>query len=374
MNILNVNSYYYSSTVHRQLQKGILSQGINSITYVPLAKGYTPREECQYGFESNVVVSECYNNIDRIIFQIKHNKILKDLKKRVKVEEYGCIHAHSLFSNGYVALKMKEKYGIPYIVTVRDTDLNTFFKYMFHLRKLGKKILKEAHKIVFLSKSYRDFLILNYISEKDRKEISTKSVVIPNGIDEFWLNNKGDIKKIQNKDSIKLIHVGVISKRKNILTTVKAIEMLRKKGYEIKYTIVGKIIDKNIFNKIKNLPYVNYIEPKPKEELLKIYRENDILVMPSITESFGLVYAEAMSQGLPVIYTKGQGFDQQFDEGIVGYHVDCFDVYDINEKIIDVIDSYEELSKNSLRHCNKFNWANISTEYIKIYNSINVSM
>ena len=38
-----------------------------------------------------------------------------------------------------------------------------------------------------------------------------------------------------------------------------------------------------------------------------IYRENDIYVMPSIIETFGLVYAEAMSQGLPVIYTRGQG-------------------------------------------------------------------
>jgi len=47
--------------------------------------------------------------------------------------------------------------------------------------------------------------------------------------------------------------------------------------------------------------------------------------MPSITETFGLVYAEALSQGLPVLYTRGQGFDRQFEEGEVGYAVDCFD-------------------------------------------------
>ena len=44
--------------------------------------------------------------------------------------------------------------------------------------------------------------------------------------------------------------------------------------------------------------------------------------MTSLGESFGLTYAEAMSQGVPVIYSKGQGFDGQFKEGVVGYHVD----------------------------------------------------
>lgn len=40
--------------------------------------------------------------------------------------------------------------------------------------------------------------------------------------------------------------------------------------------------------------------------------------MPSHKETFGLVYAEAMSQGLPIIYTKNQGFDGQFPDGYVG--------------------------------------------------------
>ena len=56
--------------------------------------------------------------------------------------------------------------------------------------------------------------------------------------------------------------------------------------------------------------------------------------MLSIMETFGLVYAEAMSQGLPIIYTKGQGFDEQFDEGKVGYHADCFNIEEIVKRII----------------------------------------
>lgn len=149
MKILNVNSYYYSSSVHRQLQKALHNQGLYSLTYVPLAKGYVPRDECRYKNEDYVVASECYNELDRYVFHIKHKKILIDIKKSINLNEFDCLHAHSLFSNGYIALKIKELLGKPYIVAVRDTDLNSFFKYMIYLRPLGQRILREAYKIIF---------------------------------------------------------------------------------------------------------------------------------------------------------------------------------------------------------------------------------
>ena len=97
--------------------------------------------------------------------------------------------------------------------------------------------------------------------------------------------------------------------------------------------------------------------------------------MPSIHETFGLVYAEAMSQGLPVIYTKGQGFDEQFDEGIVGYHVDCYNAKEIAYRILDVLNHYNQLSKNCVKLCDKFHWNLITPEYINIYKEcINMNM
>jgi len=118
---------------------------------------------------------------------------------------------------------------------------------------------------------------------------------------------------------------------------------------------------------LKDYPFINYIPPKPKEELINIYRNNDIFIMPSIHETFGLVYAEAMSQGLPIIYTKGQGFDGQFLEGIVGYHVNCKDPKDIYKRIKDILKNYESISNNCIKKANKFNWGKISDQYHNIY-------
>lgn len=239
---------------------------------------------------------------------------------------------------------------------------------MVHLRGLGNKILMEAKCIVFLSKPYRDYLIEKYVKEKNKDLILRKSYVIPSGIDNFWLDNKASFKTLKSENEIRLLHVCGISKRKNISTTIKAINILKEKGYNIKFTIVGKVVDEEVYKDIQKFDFINYIPPKPKEELLKIYQDNDIFVMPSITETFGLVYIEAMSQGLPVIYTKGQGFDGQFEDGEVGFAVDCFDTDEIADKIVDIINNFHGISKKCVRYCDRFSWNEIIDSYEELYN------
>lgn len=370
MKILNINSYYYSSTVHNQLQKALLNNGIDTFTYVPLVKGYVPREECKNFNDKQTLSTECYTSRDRFIFQIKHKKIFNDLQQRLNFKDFDCIHAHSLFSNGYIALKIKRNFGLPYIVVVRDTDVNVFFRYMIHLRNLGIEILMNAEKIIFLSESYKDFVIDNFIPKNLKEELSFKSEVIPNGIDEFWHNNKGKPNKLNRVNSLRLLYVGTINKRKNITTTTKAIEILLEKGYQVNFKVVGKIEDENVFRKINKLSFVQYIEPKQKQELIDIYRQSDIFVMPSIAETFGLTYAEAMSQGIPVIYSSGQGFDKQFEDGIVGYSVNSRSVENIVNNIISILNNYEAVSNNCINKVNKFNWRDISMKYKDIYSKI----
>ena len=184
MNILNINSYYYSSTVHKHLQEALLESRINSYTYVPVSKRYVTREECIYDKDEygRLKKVECYNSIDRYFFHIKHTKILKNIIKEINIKEYNLLHAHSLFSNGYIAMRLKQRYGIPYIVAVRNTDINTFFKRMIHLRKLGRNILLNSDAIVFLSKPYKENLIARYIKDDEKEIIVSKSYVIPNGV------------------------------------------------------------------------------------------------------------------------------------------------------------------------------------------------
>jgi glycosyltransferase involved in cell wall biosynthesis len=367
MKILNINSYYYSSSVHRHLQKALADRGIDSTTYVPLAKGYVPREDCKYGVEERIDASECYEPKDRYAFHIKHHKILKDVLRRYDFGRFDCVHAHSLFSNGYIALQIKEKTGLPYIVAVRDTDLNVFFRYMVYLRTLGVQILLQAEKVVFLSDSYRNQLVSQYVPDQYKRLVLEKSVVIPNGIDAFWIENTVFAGHKIDADNIRLIFAGQITKRKNLISVKKACDLLMKEGVKIHFKIVGEAVDPKVMGRLLEAKFIEHVDRVKKEELMRLYRNSDIYVMPSITETFGLSYAEAMSQGLPVVYTKGQGFDGQFEEGLVGYPVDCFNVEEIARRIQDIAGNYDEISSFCARNANRFDWTKISKDYEDLY-------
>lgn len=365
--VLHINSYYSAGKFYKNLFDNQVKSGIDLDVFMPVPSNF---ESNNFDHGKYTLISKNHNRYDRILFHLKHNKILKDVQEQYNIQGYSLIHAHSLFSNGFVAMKLKKKYGIPYIVAVRNTDVNMFFKKMIHLRSLGLEILKNANRVIFLSKAYKEQVIKKYVPEHFKDNIEKKVSVIPNGIDDFWINYSDYPRQETIVSPLRLLHVGDISKNKNIETTVKAIEILIDSGYDVTLDVVGKIKDQRIFNRIKDLAYVNYLGFKRKEKLIKIYRNNDIFVLPSKTETFGLVYAEAMSQGLPVIYTRGQGFDEQFPEGEVGYSVDCHDASEIADKIISISDAYGEISGRCVDLCGKFDWNVISEQYMQIYEKI----
>ncbi|MED4207262.1 glycosyltransferase family 4 protein, partial [Neobacillus mesonae] len=257
-------------------------------------------------------ISNCLGKFDRFFYFRRNRKLLLDVEKLYDMNDFSYTLAYSLFSNGYLAYSLYRKYNIPYIVIVQNTDVNMYFKKVIFLRNMGREILKNASKIVFLSQPYKEFVINKYVKSSDVSIIQQKSVVIPFGIDDFWFENIYFGKKQANNKEIKLLFVGRVNENKNVESIVKASKKLMQKGYRITLTIVGDIEDKNIGSQLRQYKFINYIPYVDKRKLLQIYRQSDIFIMPSIKESFGLVYAEAMSQGLPVIYTRGQGFDKHF--------------------------------------------------------------
>lgn len=366
MRILHINCNYIGTTLHQLMIEHLDALGYDNQVFVPTYD----KNIAVIKPNDNVYVSECFNKWDRLVFDYKQQKIIKAIEERYDVASFDLIHAYTLYTDGNAARVLSEKYGVPYVVAVRNTDVNDFFKKMVHLRKRGLKTLLVAKKVFFLSEAYRRQVFEKYIPQKYQEEIKKKTQIIPNGIDEFWFENTPEQGKAIDKKHIKLVYAGRIDKNKNIPTTQKAMETLRKQGYETTLTVVGKVQDEKEFQIIKNDPYTICLSAMPKEKLIDVYRASDIFVMPSFTESFGLVYAEAMSQGLPVIYSKGQGFDNQFPEGVVGYSVNSRDYRSVAEGINKVIENYTYISKDVVSLSHKYNWDKISMEYCNVYSSI----
>jgi len=347
------------------------SLGVEQTIFVPISNEKLKNININYNMKnSKYIYSKNFNNLDRLIYFTKIKKIVKDSIGKINFKDIDFIHAHSLFINGGVARQLKKSQGIDYIVEIQNTDINTFFRYMKHLKNIGIKILKDASVLVFYSPSYRDYIVNRIIPKKLREEVFNKSIVIPSGINDFWLKNVYKERKVPKDNELNIVYVGTINTNKNIETTIKACELLMKQGYEVNYKVIGKIANEKYKSIINENPFIQYIPHSPKEDLIKHYRDSDIFIMPSKHETFGLVYAEAMSQGLPIIYTRGQGFDGQFNEGEVGYSVQYDSPEEIAERIKDILNNYEAISNNCIEKVDRFDWDKIGKEYLTLYRGL----
>ncbi len=367
MKILHICSYYLSSDLFFRLTQHLEGVGIQNDIFVPLSKNDKTYWDRSLDKNENVSVVRILNRLDRFFYLRKAKKIFAYLDAHYDLQSYDCIHAHSLFTNGLIAKMANDKYGIPYVVALRNTDLNFFFKYMLPYRSIGVKIIMASKKTVFLSAAYLDRVKDGYIPENEKALFQSKCIVIPNGIDGFWLDHKR-LAPRELSGKLGILTVGGIEKNKNQLTVARAVSRMQDEGKNISYTIVGDVIDARYSEKVKTvLPNICIVPFKKKGDLIKLYAQSDLFVMTSYKETFGLVYAEAMTQGLPLIYTKGEGFDRQFPEGEVGFCVDPNDMDGLIQCVDQICEVYGTLSKNCLNDCESFDWDRLAIKYKQIY-------
>ena len=87
--------------------------------------------------------------------------------------------------------------------------------------------------------------------------------------------------------------------------------------------------------------------------------------MVSIHETFGLVYLEALSQGLPILFSKNDGIDGTLPQN-VGEAVDPLSPQNVKKGLINLIQNYHEYSNEAVDF-KTFKWKNIAQKYHDIY-------
>lgn len=374
MNVLHIASQYTSSRVYRELIEKISQNDIYQYVYVPLRKENLKNKIIIENVKKTKYLYDIvYNKMDRILYYTRIYKATEYLKKKISVNEIDFIHAHTLFADGGIAYKLNKEYGIHYIVAIRSTDTREYLRKMIHCRAYMNKIIKNADYVIFISPtSKKEFE--KSLSCKMKKILNEKAIIEPNGISDYWHQNRIERKKasIQPNTTINFIQVSELDKNKNIYASIEAIEILNKNQIKSNLTIIGTGREEDNYKKIvknkkleRNIFFKGFI--KDKKELRKIYNENDIFIMLSKRETFGLVYVEAMSQGKPIIYTRGTGIDQYFEEGHVGFSIDLNNLEEIIEIVKKIIENYEMISEKCIMESKKFNWNRIANDYIKLY-------
>jgi glycosyltransferase involved in cell wall biosynthesis len=315
------------------------------------------------------VYADVVKPFHRYVYHIKQHRIYRELRKKVSIEGVDLCHATTLFTDGGQAYKLFKRYHIPYLVAVRSTDYYAFLLKAPHTWPSAKKILLNASKIVFVSPTLKDKFCSHHYISKFLPNFEKKIIVSRNGIDDFWIDNtnRNDV-----PDNHSVLYVGTMIRRKRPLAVIEAVLQLKEKYPDIKVNLIGSTGEDEASVKqyaASNPEVVVYHgRINDKQRLLENYRNNSLFVLPSTAETFGLVYLEALSQNLPVIYTKGDGVD--------GFLPDNSGVGLITPSVESIKVAIEKVFDNRSGYSNKgidfdlFRWSNIASEYSKMYSDI----
>tara|TARA_R110002167_G_scaffold107717_1_gene275334 strand:- start:248 stop:1372 length:1125 start_codon:yes stop_codon:yes gene_type:complete len=371
MQILHISNDFSLTKVHSNLYKALDKQNIDQIVFNPV-RDATPVGNNTVSFESTksaIIYSKKLKKYHRFLFRQKINFLYQDLHSKIDLNKIDICHATTLFSDGALAYKIKKKHGIPYICAVRATDIDVFLKYRPDLLFIALKILRSAEKIIFIGDSLKKRFFEHTLIKKYKLKLKSNSKVIYNGVDDFWLNNICPKKNIKPH---RILYVGRFISRKSIPNLIEAILYLKNKDYNLELNLVGsggtdEPIIKDFVRKNKGI--INLLgQIKDKETLKQIYRENHIFAMPSKGETFGLVYIESLSQGLPVLYLRDEGIDGVFKYKI-GEKCNVHSIKEITDSLVNLIDNYSKYDIDKIDF-EQFRWRNIAARYLTIYKSI----
>lgn len=370
-NMLHLCSYYPGSKVYSLLIKELRkrSEIKCQIVFIPTRsrsdKGNYPINDD----EINFLYCRTLSCATRFSFLYKQLKLRRNLSKLFLeenlVDRVNLVHAHTLYTDGFLAYFLYLKYKIPYVVTIRSTDINLFYYALPHWRFLTRKVLTNAKKVVYLSPSQEKIFSERFLIPKE------SSVVVQNGIEKYWIKNIKLEKKNCGEKGATAVYVGAINRNKNLKKTIVAYLRATQNvqgqiliiggSYEDYVRCYGEL-GETFKRRVRFLGVVNQVEC-----LAGLIAEADVLILASYIETFGLVYIEAVSQCVPVVYTKGQGIDGYFQEGVVGFSCNPKEIASIESAVIKTLDKFPnglDFKWSSKNPAEDFSWEKVSEKMV----------
>ena len=297
-----------------------------------------------------------YDKAEMILPSLELIKVLKDYNPHL-------IHYHEPFTAGMIALIVSKYLNKKVIGTIHIDPLH-LSQYAFKVdngnvaKMLVGFVSRQSDIIVFVSR-YQKETYYPYLRKN-----GFYPVIYP-GIPDYFFSKKNTV------FGESIITVSRLAPEKNLEFAFKVISLVQKK-VDVNYHVVGdgpKRQELEGYAKALGLK-VKFWGNVEREKLPEFYRNSSVFFLPSKTETFGLVFAEAMACGLPVVaLNAGSAPEVIGDGGII-----C------EEKVDEVAEAVTVLLKDRFLWMEKSNKAReraedfrrdkFIEEHLKIYEKV----
>lgn len=170
-------------------------------------------------------------------------------------------------------------------------------------------------------------------------------------------------RQIRPENDLKILYVGLINQRKNTLALCDIVKVLKDKGYNFHLDVIGdgplKILVQNRINELEINAFMGLRGEVSELEKDKYYMHADVFLFPTMQEGFGLVIAEALAAGVPIVGYNISSLPEIVDENC-GILCPVGDIEAMSNALISFINDRErliEMGKCSVENATKhFNW------------------
>ncbi|MBM3127434.1 MAG: glycosyltransferase family 4 protein [Chloroflexi bacterium] len=269
------------------------------------------------------------------------------------------------------------------IVTVYDL---TILKYpdffprvdVIYWRTLQACFLRWVGRIGALSESTRRDLV-NYYGTPTEKIDVVYSAYDPG----FRLLPKTVVDETRSRYGLPsdfILSVGNVSPKKNYETLVKALQILRHE-YQLSYPLViagreywpgGRRNLQALINQLDLENEVMFLGEVVGEDLVALYNAARLFAFPSLDEGFGIVLAEAMAAGVPVISSNTSAIPEVVGQAGILLE-NPLDHKELAAKMALVLTDAtlrDSLIERGFHQARKFSWRKAGREYLKIYDKM----
>jgi glycosyltransferase involved in cell wall biosynthesis len=313
-----------------------------------------------------VPVKDAKKNV-RKGYEMDKVKLFNDLLPgKFKGHKTDIVHGHD-WVTAEGGRQIKEKYGIPLVLTIHNTILGK--------RKFAKVFIKEKYELEKSIHAANRIIAVSGHIKKDLMDfygISPKKIrVVYNGVeyDKFRTGPDGKF----------IFFIGRIDPMKGVDYLLDAYSIVHKSYPEYKLYIYGEGQEQNVKavkEQCSELGLENdvvFAGRVPQKKLLDTYSSCVLVCLPSVYEPFGLTVLEGAASGKPVITTSRSGASEIVDNWKNAVVVKPRNTEDLAKAMLKLLkdsDLRKSISREAVKLARKYSWDRNAKEIMKVYKEL----
>ena len=311
----------------------------HEVNVLLLERGIAPKTETKADGQLTVHKKTSFYppNKNETLLKIWAHQYYLFFKKNHKKNKYDIIHCHDHYG-AYAGWYINKKMGIPYIVTIHNSSIQSMTLASWKQSYL-KKVLENAKQVLAVGHKLAEILEGNFTNHKVQ--------ILPNIVntDVFKPN-----KEKKDTSPFRFLFIGDLDENKGVMRLLKAFQALKNKNTHLHIIGRGPLRKdaENFITANKLSDQVLLQDQRPNAELPAIYNRAHAYVSLSFEETFGITIIEAMSCALPIIYTRSGGPEHTvIEHGCI--ETSKTDIRQISGALMDIMTTYDNIDLTKIR-------------------------